>query len=79
MENGDLSIVFSFQGSGGSLTGRDPENRVGNQDTGSQGWPVSSGLQVTANWGNVVQEQDPLGVLPAGFFLKNVLQFYQQR
>ena len=27
----------------------------------------------------VVQEQDPLGDLPAAFFLQNVLQFYQQR
>jgi hypothetical protein len=26
--------------------GSDPENRVGNQDTGSPGRPVSSGLQV---------------------------------
>jgi len=29
---------------------------------------VSSGLQVS--WGIVVQEQDPLGDLPAAFFLK---------
>jgi len=27
----------------------------------------------------VVQEQDPLGDLPAAFFLKNVLQLHQQR
>ena len=46
MKNGDLSIVFPVQGTGGSLTGSDPENRVGDQDTGSPGWPVSSGLQV---------------------------------
>jgi hypothetical protein len=41
-----LSIVFSAQGTGGSSTGPDPENRVGDQDTGSLGRPVSSGLQV---------------------------------
>jgi hypothetical protein len=41
-----LSIVFSVQGTGGSLTGPDPENRVGDQDIGSPGRPVSSGLQV---------------------------------
>jgi hypothetical protein len=41
-----LSIVFSVQGTGGSLTGPDLENRVGDQDSGSPGRPVSSGLQV---------------------------------
>ena len=34
-ENGDLSIVFSVQGTGGSVTGPDSENRVGDQDTAS--------------------------------------------
>jgi len=34
-KNGDLSIVFSVQGTGGSPTGTDPENRVGDQDIGS--------------------------------------------
>jgi len=33
--------------------------------------PVSRGI--------VVQEQDPLGDLPASFFLQNVLQLHQQR
>jgi hypothetical protein len=41
-----LSIVFSVQGTGGSATGPDPENRVGDQDVGSPGRPVSSGLQM---------------------------------
>jgi hypothetical protein len=45
-KNGDLSIVFSVQGTGGSPTGPDSENRAGDQDTGSPGRPVSSGLQV---------------------------------
>ena len=57
----------------------DPENKVGDQDTGSPGRPVSSGLQVPGEPGLVVQEQDPLGDLPAAFFLQNVLQLYQQR
>jgi len=30
-------------------------------------------------WGYVVQEQDHLDSIPAAFFLKNVLQFHQQR
>jgi hypothetical protein len=41
-----LSIVFSIQGIGGSPTGPDPENRAGDQDTGSRVRPVYSGLQV---------------------------------
>jgi len=32
---------FSVQRTGGSPTGPDPENRVGDQDTGSQNRPVS--------------------------------------
>jgi hypothetical protein len=41
-----LSIIFSVQGTGGSPTGTDPENRVGDQDIGNPGRPDSSGLQV---------------------------------
>jgi hypothetical protein len=40
------SIIFSVQGTGCSPTAPDPENRVGDQDTGSPGRPVSSRLQV---------------------------------
>jgi len=52
MKNGDLSIVFSVQGTGGSPTGPDPENRVDDQDIGSPGRPVSSGLQVPGELGH---------------------------
>jgi hypothetical protein len=41
-----LSFVYSVQGTGGSPTGPDPENRMGDQDTGSPGRPLSSGLHV---------------------------------
>jgi hypothetical protein len=41
-----ISIDFSVQGTGGSSTGPDPENRVGDQDIGYPGRPVSCGLQV---------------------------------
>jgi hypothetical protein len=37
---------LSVQGTGGSPTGPDPENRVGDQDIGSPGRLVSSGFQV---------------------------------
>jgi hypothetical protein len=35
-KKGDISIVFSVQGTGGSPTGPDPENTVGYQDIGSR-------------------------------------------
>ena len=46
------SIVYLVQGTGGSPAGPDPENRVGIQDTGSPGRPVSSGLQVPSEPGH---------------------------
>jgi hypothetical protein len=70
----DLFIVLSWV-----PTGSDLENRVGDQDTGSPGRPVSSWLQVPVEPGIVVQEQqDPLGDLPAAFFLQTILYLYQQ-
>ena len=51
-KNGDFSFVFSVQGTVGSPTGTDPENRVGDQETGSPGRPVSSGLQVPGEPGH---------------------------
>jgi hypothetical protein len=45
-------LFFSVQGTGGSPTGPDPENRVDDQDTGSPGRPVSSGLQVPGEPGH---------------------------
>jgi len=72
----NFQLFFSVQGTGGSPTGPDPENRVGDQDVGSPGRPVSSGLQVP---GVVVLEQDPLGDLPAEIFFQNVLKLHHQR
>ena len=43
---------FSVQGTSGSPTGPDLENRVGDHDTGSPGRPVSSGLQVAGGPGH---------------------------
>ena len=42
---------FSVQGTGGSPMGPDPENRVRDQEPGSPGRPVSSGLQVSGETG----------------------------
>ena len=48
----NFQLFFSAQETGGSPTGIDPENRVGDQDTGSPGRPVSSGLQVLGEPGH---------------------------
>ena len=45
-------FFFSVQGTCGSPTGPDPENTVGDQDIGSPGGPVSSGLQVPGEPGH---------------------------
>jgi len=37
------------------------------------------GCKCPVSWGIVMQEQDPLGDLPAAFLLQNVLQLHQQR
>jgi len=57
MKNGDLSIVFAAQGTGGSPMGPDPGNRVGDQDIGSPGGPVSSGLQVPGEPGHCARKR----------------------
>jgi len=71
--------VFSVQGTGGSPTGPDPENRVGDQDTGSPVGQFLLGSKCPVSRSIVVQKQEPLGDLPAAFFLQNVLQLHQQR
>jgi len=40
---------------------------------------VLPGCKCPVGRGIVVQEQNPLGELPATFFLQNVLQLHQQR
>jgi len=70
---------FSVQGTGDSPTGPDPENRMGDQDTGSPGRPVSSGMQVPGEPGHCRTRTRPLGELPEKFYLQNVLQLHQQR
>jgi len=48
----NFQLFFSVQGTGGSPKGPDPENRVGDQETGRTGRPVSSGLQVPGEPGH---------------------------
>jgi len=47
-----FKCYFSVQGTGGSPTGPDRENRVGDQETGSQNRPVSSELQMPGEPGH---------------------------
>jgi len=72
-----FKLFFSVQGTGGSPTGPNPENRVGDQDIGSPGRPVSSGLHVSGEPGHF--HARTLGDLPGALFLQNVLQLHQQR
>ena len=68
-----LFNCFSVQETGDSPTGPDPENMVGDQDIGSLGRPVPSGLQVPVSRGIVVKVRNPLAEVPEAFFLQNVL------
>ena len=79
MKNGDLSIALSVQGTGGSPTGPDPENRVGDQDTGSPGRPFSSGLQVPGEPEHCRARIRPAWWNSRGVFPSKVLQLHQQR
>ena len=74
-----FQLFFSVPVTGGSPTGPDPENRVSDQDTGSPGRPVSSGLRVPGEPGHYCARTRPLGDIRTAFFLQNVLQLHQQR
>ena len=52
-------FFFSVQETDGSPTGPDPENRVGDQDIGSPGRPVSSALQVPGEPGHCLARTRP--------------------
>ena len=56
----NFQLFFPVQGTGDSPTGPDPENRVGDQYTGSPGRPVSSGLQVPGEPGHCRVRTRPL-------------------
>jgi hypothetical protein len=74
-----FQLFFSVKGTGGSLTGPDPENRVGHHDTGNSFRRVSCGLQVPGESGHCCAKPRPPCDLPAGDFLQNVLKLHQQR
>ena len=55
----NFQLFFSVQGTGGSPTGPDPENRMGDQDIGSPGRQVSFGLQVPGEPGHCCARTRP--------------------
>jgi hypothetical protein len=76
-----LDEKWWVQGTGSSVTGLDPENRVGDEENGSPGRPVSSGLQVPNEPGRCSARTRSSWWPSRGsaVFLQNVLQLYQQR
>ena len=54
-----FQFFFSVKETNGGPTGPDPENKVGDQDSGSPGRPVSSGLQVTGELGHCRARTEP--------------------
>ena len=77
-----LAPLERKQGTVRSLTGPDPENTVGDQDTGSPGRTVSAGLQVSGEPGHCRARTRPPWWLSCGVFFsppQNVLQLHQQR
>ena len=60
-----FQLFFSIQGTGGSPTGLDPENMVGDQDIGNPDSPVSSGFQVPGEPGALsCKTKTPLVTFP---------------
>jgi len=55
-----FQLFFLVQGTDGSPTGPDPENRVGDQYIERPGRPVSSGLQVPGESGHCYARTRPL-------------------
>ena len=67
----NFQFFFLVHGTGGSPTGPDAENRVGDQDIESTGRPVSSGLQVPGEQGHCrARAKTPLVTLPRRFSFK---------
>ena len=75
----NFQLFFSVQGTDGSQTGPDPENRVGVKTVEAQVGQFLLGCKCVVSGGIVVREQEPFGDLPAPFFLQNILQLHQHR
>ena len=75
----NFQLFFSVQGTGGSPAGPDPENTVVDEDIGSSGRPVSSGLQVFGEPGHCRARTRHPWWTSGEFFLQNILQLHQRR
>ena len=62
-----FQLFFSVQGTGGGPTGPDTENRVGDQDVGNPGRPVSSRLQVSG------EQEHCRALMVCTFYYQNIL------
>jgi len=73
MKNGDLSIVV--------IVRRGQIRRIGwvIKVLEAQVGQFLLGCKCPVSRGNIIQEQEPFGELPAAFFLQKVLQLHQQR
>jgi hypothetical protein len=74
----NIQSLFSVNKTVDSTTGSDPENRVGDQEIGRPGRPVSPGLKTTGEPGCCSARTTPVGD-PEAFFMQNIFQFTQQR
>ena len=68
-KNGEISILFSAQGTDSIPTGTDPDNRVGDQDIGCLSRSVSSGFQVPFELGHGHAITKPPWWISRGVFL----------
>ena len=74
-----FNFFFLVQGTDGSPTGPDPENRCVMKTLEAQVGQFLLGCKCPVSRDIVVQEQEPLGGFLAAFFLQNFLQLHQQR
>ena len=70
---------FSVLGTGVSPTELDPENRVGDEDTGRRGRQFSSCLLLPGGSGNFLARTGPPRCISRGDFPSNVPKLQQQR
>jgi len=67
----NFQYFSSFQGTGGIPMRPDPEYRVGDQEIGSLGSPISFGFQVRCGSGELsCKKKTPLVNFPRRFFYK---------
>jgi len=74
-----VQLFFSVQVTGGSPKGPDPDIRVGDQEFGSPGRPVSPGLQVRGEPVHCCARTRAPSSIFRGLFPQNILQLHPPR